>query len=180
MKAGNLRPAAAMLGSFLVLEAFTRSQQTMRSKSLRNIGIAVCVISLLITSPGLPGAAQKKALAAVPQKTLELTVDSIMRGPRLVGYPPSGVYWSQDSKRVYFRWKQSDEARLKEPSLYVVNRDGTERRRLSDEEARQAPPAAGELSKDRTMTVFVEDGDVFLYNHVKGARRQVTRTTDVE
>jgi len=46
-----------------------------------------------------------------------------MRGPRLVGYQPTGVYWSQDSQHIYFRWKQPDEPRLKEMSLYVVNRD---------------------------------------------------------
>lgn len=103
-----------------------------------------------------------------------------MRGPRLVGYPPTGVYWSQDSQRVYFRWKQADEPRLKEMSLYVVNRDGTGLRRLSEEEARQAPPAIGELSKDKTMTVFSDEGDVFIYDHTKGARRQITRTVDAE
>ncbi len=103
-----------------------------------------------------------------------------MRGPRLVGYPPTGVYWSQDSQRVYFRWKQADEPRLKELSLYVVNRDGTGLRRLSDDEVKQAPPANGELSKDKTMTVFAEDGDIFIYDHAKGARRQITRTVDAE
>src|SRR5258706_12959756 len=95
--------------------------------------------------------AQKQTAATKP---FELTDDSIMRGPRLVGYPPSGVYWSQDSQRVYFRWKQAGEPRLKEMSLYVANRDGTGLRRLSEDEAKQAPPATGELSKDKTMTVF--------------------------
>jgi len=103
-----------------------------------------------------------------------------MRGPRLVGYPPAGVYWSHDSQRVYFRWKQADEPRLKEMSLYVVNRDGTGLRRLSEEEAKQAPPATGELSQDKTMTVFTDEGDIFIYDHVKGVRRQLTRTVDVE
>ena len=115
-----------------------------------------------------------------PAKKFELTVDSIMRGPDLVGYPPSGVYWSQDSRRVYFRWKRPGEPRLKEPSLYVVNADGTSLRKLTDEEARQAPPAAGELSKDKTLTVFTEEGDVFLYDHARGERRQLTRTVDAE
>jgi dipeptidyl aminopeptidase/acylaminoacyl peptidase len=114
------------------------------------------------------------------QKKFDLTIDSIMRGPRLVGYAPTGVYWSQDSQRVYFRWKQPDEPRLKEPSLYVVNRDGTGLRRLTDEETRQSPPSNGELSKDKTLTVFTEDGDVFVYDHKKAQRRQITRTTDVE
>jgi dipeptidyl aminopeptidase/acylaminoacyl peptidase len=113
-------------------------------------------------------------------KPFELTVDSIMRGPRLVGYPPTGVYWSQDSQRVYFRWKQADEPRLKEMSLYVVNRDGSGLRRLTEEESRQAPPANGELSKDKSMTLFTEEGDIFIYDHAKQARRQITRTVDAE
>src|SRR6478672_8531251 len=91
--------------------------------------------------------AQKQS--APPAKPFELSVDSIMRGPRLVGYPPTGVYWSQDSQRVYFRWKQADEPRLKETSLYVVNREGSGLRRLTEDEAKQAPPANGELSKDK-------------------------------
>ena len=103
-----------------------------------------------------------------------------MRGPRLVGYPPTGVYWSQDSQRVYFRWKQAGEPRLKEMSLYVVNRDGSGLRRLTDEEAKQAPPATGELSKDKTMTVFADEGDIFIYTHANGTRRQITRTVDAE
>jgi dipeptidyl aminopeptidase/acylaminoacyl peptidase len=118
--------------------------------------------------------------AAPSPKPFELTVDSVMRGPRLVGYPPTGVYWSQDSQRIYFRWKQADEARLKETSLYVVNRDGTGLRRLSDDEAKQAPPANGELSKDKTMTVFTDEGDVFIYDHAQNQRRQITRTVDAE
>lgn len=146
----------------------------MKKKPLRYASLALGILSLL--APHVIVAQQPPSAPA----RFELTVDSIMRGPRLVGYPPAGVYWSQDSQRVYFRWKQADEPRLKEPSLYVVNRDGTGLRRLSDDEARLAPPASGELSKDKTMTVFTEDGDVFLYDHPRGERRQITHTTDVE
>jgi dipeptidyl aminopeptidase/acylaminoacyl peptidase len=142
---------------------------------LKKTLLTYCLVSLL--GPQLLWA-QKQPDA--PAKPLALTVDSIMRGPRLVGYPPSGVYWSQDSQQIYFRWKRADEARLKEMSLYVVNRDGTGLRRLSDEEAKQAPPANGELSKDKTMTVFSDEGDIFLDDHSRKARRQITRTVDAE
>jgi dipeptidyl aminopeptidase/acylaminoacyl peptidase len=142
---------------------------------LRRAGVALCVLTLFTNQ--LVVAQQP---AARPAKPFELTVDSIMRGPRLVGYQPGQVYWSQDSQRVYFRWKQADEARLKEMSLYVVNRDGTSLRRLSEDEARLAPPANGELSKDKTMTVYTDDGDIFIYEHARGTRRQITRTTDTE
>jgi dipeptidyl aminopeptidase/acylaminoacyl peptidase len=103
-----------------------------------------------------------------------------MRGPELVGYPPSDVRWSRDSRRVYFRWKQPQDVRWQRPDLYVVNRDGGGLRKLSEDEAKHAPPDAGELSKDKKLTVFVEDGDIFLYDHNRGERRQITSTSDAE
>ncbi|HEV7903308.1 MAG TPA: alpha/beta fold hydrolase [Pyrinomonadaceae bacterium] len=113
-------------------------------------------------------------------KRFELTVDSIMRGAALVGYEPTSVRWSQDGGRVYFRWKAATEPRLKEFDTYVVNRDGANLRKLSEEEARNAPPASGELSKDKKWTVFADEGDIYLYDHARGARRQVTRTVETE
>jgi dipeptidyl aminopeptidase/acylaminoacyl peptidase len=113
-------------------------------------------------------------------KKFELTVDAIMRGPDLVGYEPTRVYWSQDGQRVYFRWKRAGEARLKEPDLYVVNRDGSGLRKLSEDEAKQAPPFAGDMSKDKTMTVYAEEGDIFIYYQVKRERRQITSTVEGE
>ena len=53
--------------------------------------------------------------------TFPLTVDSIMRGPDLVGYPPDGLRWSADSKKLYFDWRKPGED---EASTYVVGRDG--------------------------------------------------------
>src|SRR5438270_7725845 len=136
-----------------------------------------CALLAALLAPRAPA---QQPPQPTPAKKFELTVDSIMRGPDLVGYPPAGVYWSQDSRRVFFRWKRAGEPRLKEMSLYVVNRDGTGLRKLTDEEEKQAPPAGGELSKDKTLTVFTEDGDVFLYDYAKGERRQLTKTTDAE
>lgn len=121
------------------------------------------------------------AQTQTPQpKRFELTIDNIMRGAALVGYTPTDVRWSQDGARVYFRWKAATEPRLKELDTYVVNRDGTNLRKLSEEEAKNAPPASGELSKDKKWTIFAEEGDVYLYDHARGARRQVTRTTETE
>ncbi|MDQ1523082.1 MAG: hypothetical protein QOE47_1006, partial [Pyrinomonadaceae bacterium] len=108
-------------------------------------------------------------------KQFELTIDSIMRGAALVGYEPGDVRWSQDGARVYFRWKQATEPRLKEMDTYVVNRDGTGLRKLSEDEAKNAPPSSGELSKDKRWTVFADEGDVYLYEHARGARRPLTR-----
>src|ERR1700753_1683688 len=144
----------------------------MRGHKLRRACASLALVALIFTQHTL---AQQQASARATQTTakkFELTVDSIMRGPDLVGYSPAGVYWSQDSRRIFFRWQRAAEARWKEMSLYVVNRDGTGLRKLTEEEEKQAPPAFGELSKDKTLTVFTEDGDVFLYDHSKGERRQ--------
>lgn len=103
-----------------------------------------------------------------------------MRANDLVGYEPSRVYWSQDSQRLYFRWKRAGEPRLKEPDLYVVNRDGSGLRKLTEDEARLAPPATGDLSKDKKLTVFAEEGDIFLFDHTKNERRQLIATTEGE
>src|SRR6516165_9410483 len=40
------------------------------------------------------------------QTRLELTVDTIMRGPQLAGYTPNDARWSGDGQHIYFRWKQ--------------------------------------------------------------------------
>src|SRR5262252_4281964 len=145
----------------------------MKRSLLRHSLSLLCACALLFPSPAF---AQQQSSS----KKFELTVDSIMRGPDLVGYEPTRVYWSQDSQRVYFRWKRAGEARLKEPDLYVVNRDGGGLRKLSEEEAKGAAPPAGDLSKDKTMTVFAEEGDIFIYDHVKNERRQITSTVEGE
>lgn len=150
----------------------------MRGQTFRRAASCAFVAALLFQQTFARQTPRPQAPAAA--KAFELTVDSIMRGPDLVGYTPTGVYWSQDSGRVYFRWKRAGEPRLKETDLYVVNADGSGLRKLSEEEARKVPPAAGELSKDRRLTVFTEEGDVFLYEHAKAERRQLTRTVEAE
>src|SRR5215510_1873604 len=108
---------------------------------------------LLALSWPAPAFAQQAA-----PKQFELTIDNIMRGFDLIGYEPTRIYWSQDSQRVYFRWKRAGEPRLKDPDLYTVNRDGSGLRKLSEDEAKLVPPATGELSKDKKLTVFAEEG----------------------
>src|SRR5207248_2002578 len=82
---------------------------------------------------------------AAPAKTgFELTVDSIMRGPKLVGSPPTGLRWSGDSSRLYFEWRRPGDD---EASTWVVARDGGEPKKLSDADRRSAPPVVGAWDK---------------------------------
>ena len=58
-----------------------------------------------------------KPPAKKADSAFELTVDSIMRGPGLVGYPPSALRWSGDSERLYFEWRPRGED---EPATWEV------------------------------------------------------------
>ncbi|HET9533462.1 MAG TPA: prolyl oligopeptidase family serine peptidase [Blastocatellia bacterium] len=116
----------------------------------------------------------------VSGKKFDLTIDNIMRGPELVGYEPRAVRWSADGQRIYFQWKQAAEPREKDFDTYAVNRDGSGLRKLSEDEAKNAPPTSGEQSKDKKLTLFTAEGDIFIYDHAANQRRQITDTTDVE
>src|ERR1700752_622502 len=98
------------------------------------------VLSIFVLSGAIVPVAAQKPSPAPASSRLQLTVDSIMRGPDLVGWPPTQLRWSADSQRLYFSWRKPGEPG---DSLYVVNRDGSGLRKLSDAEADGAPPAAG-------------------------------------
>jgi hypothetical protein len=144
----------------------------MRTSSRLTTGITAlaCVLTTAhMTGSAPPGKTAMPAFA--------LTVDSIMRGPKLVGYPPTGLRWSGDSSRLYFEWRRPGD---EEPSTYVVDRAGGEPRRLNDEERRNAPPVGGAWDKAHRRVLFVDDGDVVLLDSVAGIRRSITRTTGGE
>src|SRR5262249_7211142 len=105
------------------------------------------------------------------------TVDSIMRGPKLVGYPPTGLRWSGDSSRLYFEWRRPGED---EAATWVVGRDGESLKRLTDAERRTAPPAAGVWDAAHKRVIFVDEGDIVLVDSVAGTRRSITRTSGDE
>ena len=102
-----------------------------------------------------------------------LTVDSIMRGPDLVGSAPSAVRWSGDSRSIYFDWQKPGED---EASTYVVPREGGEPRKLSEEEARMAPPPGGRWDTARERRLATDDGDVILYDRDTGKVTRLTKT----
>jgi dipeptidyl aminopeptidase/acylaminoacyl peptidase len=117
---------------------------------------------------------------AAAQGGFPLTIDNIMRGPGLYGYPPQDVRWSGDGQRVYFQWKQASESIDKPFETWMVPRESGYPRKLSEEDARTAPPISGDTTRDRKRTVYVRDGDVFLYDFTTDKARQLTKTTDAE
>ena len=136
---------------------------------------AVALVAATAHLQGAPDPAPAKAPKA--SVGFELSVDSIMRGPGLVGYPPTGLRWSGDSARLYFEWRKAGDD---EASTWVVAREGGQPRKLTDEERRGAPPVSGRWDKAHRRVLFVDRGDIVLLDASTGARRQITRTTGDE
>jgi dipeptidyl aminopeptidase/acylaminoacyl peptidase len=147
--------------------------------------IAVCAVALAISPLAARGQGKQgvrpPSAASPTQKgsaaAFALTVDSIMRGPKLVGYPQTGLRWSGDSARLYFEWRRPGED---EASTWVVNRDGSSLRKLTDDERRNAPPVAGTWDRAHRRVVFADQGDIVLVDSVAGTRRYIARTTATE
>src|SRR5512134_2756407 len=128
------------------------------------VGVAAAFVAAVsIASP--PPSAQSRGAASPPSTAaparVEMTVDSIMRGPDLVGYPPSALRWSGDSQKLYFDWRKPGE---EESSTYVVDRGGGEPRKLTEAEAKQAPPSGGRWDKARKRVLFSDGGDIIVYD----------------
>ena len=132
---------------------------------------------LLASGPDPQGPTTKSAAAPAKGtsqvKVFPLTVDSIMRGPKLVGYEPTGLRWSADSKELYFEWRrpQDDEA-----ATWVVSREGGEPRKLTDDQRKDVTPVGGTWDNAHRRVLFVDRGDIVVFDSVARTRRQVTRT----
>ena len=121
--------------------------------------------------------ASAKATADRQAANFPLPVDSIMRGPELVGNPPNNLRWSGDSKELYFEWLMPKEDL---PATWVVARDGTGLKRLSEADRRSAPLTNGQWDATRRRILGVDRGDIVVIDTVNRKRIDVTRTTGAE
>ena len=142
---------------------------------------AVALALALLAGPASISMPAQSTTAKPPARlgasTFGLTVDGIMRGPDLVGWPPSALRWSADSRTLYFEWRKPGED---EASTYAVGRDGGEPRKLSEEEARDTPPASGRWDRARARALFIDRGDIVIYDARAGRRIHVTKTAGAE
>jgi dipeptidyl aminopeptidase/acylaminoacyl peptidase len=148
------------------------------------VSSGLAALALTATTAHLSGSAPRAATPAVktPKAAnaaggFELTVESSIRGPKLVGYPPTGLRWAGDSSRLFFEWRRPEDD---EVSTWVVARDGGAPRKLSEEERRTAPPVAGRWDAAHRRVLFVDRGDIVMVDSAAGTRRQITRTTGNE
>jgi len=132
---------------------------------------SLLLLTLFVAAPGL------LAQPAAPKPDrFPLTVDSIMRGPDLVGYPPDNLRWSADSQKLYFDWRKPGD---EEAATYWVARTGGTPTRVDEAQKKNVPPANGRWDKARKRVLFADKGDIVLIDE-SGTRRWITRTTTGE
>jgi len=123
---------------------------------------------VLLTSSAAPAVGQ----------AFDLSVRSIMRGPELVGEPPSGVQWTDDGRWVHFRWKPGGQPWHEPMALYRARAAGGAPERLSDEAADSVAVllAPGDVSADGRWRAVSYQGDLYLINRQTLAVRRLTDT----
>jgi len=142
--------------------------------------IATLLLALAAQTSAAPLAAQTASWEPAPARSHEfpLTIESIMRGPELVGQAPSGIRWSDDGEWVYFRWLPGGEAWHEDERLYRVPATGGEPELVEDEDEIALSPilGGGDLSPDGALRVVSSDGDLYLISRDDMAVRRLTNT----
>jgi len=106
-----------------------------------------------------------------------LTVDTIMRDPAWMGTSPKGVFWSDDSRWLYFTWRRGDD---KGDSLYKVPASGGTPIRVSIEERRSMPSPGGDWTRDDRKRTYEKSGDIFIRDIRRNTTQRLTKTVDAE
>lgn len=95
-----------------------------------------------------------------------------MQGEDFVGYLPTDISWSDNSKDIYFSWNP-DKDTIR--STYQVNIASKKVSKLSFEDHKQKTNA-GDYSKDRQWKVYQKEGDLFFMNTSNYSKKRITNT----
>jgi len=116
------------------------------------------------------------AQQAVPNEST-LTVEKIMQGEKFVGYLPSRIHWSEDSKTIYFSWNPDGDTLR---STYHVGLSGGTPTKVTTDELKAKPSQFGSYNKAGTKKLFSKSGDLFLMDISAGTSVQITNTNESE
>jgi dipeptidyl aminopeptidase/acylaminoacyl peptidase len=108
----------------------------------------------------------------------QLSLDQIMADPNVsVGALPSNFYWSEDSKTVYFYWNPT----LKTAdSLYAVDIRAKKPYPVSSSVRQQLPAPYGAYDAKFDKKVYIQNGDLMLYNCRTKMVQALTNTVEDE
>src|ERR1019366_4725030 len=95
------------------------------------------------------------------QKLDKLTIEKIMRDPVWMGTSPSGISWSNDSKKIYFDWNPE---KAEHDVLYVINPADPKTEKVSIEERRDMLPTAGPWNKAHKVKLYEKNSDIWFFD----------------
>jgi dipeptidyl aminopeptidase/acylaminoacyl peptidase len=107
----------------------------------------------------------------------ELTVEKIMRDPKWIGTSPSNIYWSTDSKTVYFNWNPE---KAPGDSLYKITPQNRTPQKVNKAERMALLSTSGIYNRTFTRMVYEKNGDIFLLDIPSGKTTQITNTAQRE
>jgi len=151
----------------------------------RRFALVACslVVILIVASSGPAQTPAEK----VPGP-FKMTIDNIMRGADLVGTEPSGVAWSADGSRLYFRWKKPED---KQAEWYFVTKQNLAPQKTTAAEMQKLPalPAGGGrmggfggfgggliLSKDKKKALVSQGNEIALIDLATGKSTPLVTT----
>ena len=107
----------------------------------------------------------------------QLSIEQIMQDPKFtVGALPSNIFWSEDSKMIYFNWNPD---KNKADSLYGVSVVDKKPFKVAPQ-TRRALPSQGDYSKDFFRKTYTKNGDLYLMDVRTMVIRQITNTVENE
>ena len=139
-----------------------------------SLRLAAALVAAAVLCRAPAAAAQTPPPAGAP---FDLSVRSIMRGERLVGRSPDEVRWSEDSRWIWFRWRDPQAADTV-THLYRVPAQGGEPQLVPDSVAERTAPAPaqdGDWTEDRTRRAVERRGDIWVVES-SGRERRITET----
>ncbi len=109
----------------------------------------------------------------------QLTVEKIMRDPKWIGTSPSNVFWSADSKKIYFSWNP-DKKMSDSTYVYTVGTNGSPvRASLQEVQLAQAQNNAV-YNEARTKMLYALRGDLYMVDIMSGKTMRITQTQEQE
>ena len=133
---------------------------------MKKNGVLLCLLASVLTYSFIP--------TATAQVSDKLSMEQIMAHTDWMGIAPERPYFSQDGKSVYFQRKAvGSEIR----DLYKISTNGGLAQKLSAAEIVVAESEQRLTSSDRTHTVWLRNGNLFLLKN--GKQQQITRTGEM-
>jgi dipeptidyl aminopeptidase/acylaminoacyl peptidase len=116
------------------------------------------------------------AANANAQKLDTLTIEKIMRDPKWIGTSPSEIRWSDDSKKLLFKWNND---KTGPDALFAITPANAKPEKVNIEDQRNLT-GYGNWNKKHTQKVFEKNGDLYLEDLKINKTIQLTHTEQRE